>query len=294
VSDLQIIISHDIDHWSWFDHLTRDLFLPKHVLRTFGLAATGRIGPRTALLRCEWLWRRQQHRLDELIRFNRAHGVPATFFIGMANGLSLSYSLRTAGHIVEYLRERGCARLGVHGIAFDDLEDIERERARMQAFVGSGPLGIRMHYLRCAAGTLSHVSKAGYAYDSTTYGLEAPYWVGDMLEFPISMMDVRFLSQGRNDLAAVKNFTLQELRRAERLGIGYFTLNFHDTHFCEAFEQHRAWYRWLIPWLAERGYAFTDFARARDELLQTRAASASRGAVAGAPELGAPASYADT
>jgi hypothetical protein len=294
VSHLKIIISHDIDHWSWFDHLTRDLFLPKHVLRTLGLAATRRIGPRTALLRCEWLWRRQQHRLDALIRFNHAHGVPATFFVGVANGLSLSYSRRTAGHIVAYLRERGCARVGVHGIAFDDRAGIERERARMHALAGNGPLGIRMHYLRCSAVTLSHLSKAGYAYDSTTYGLEAPYWVGDLLEFPISMMDVCFLSQGRNDLAAVKDFTLQELRRAERLGIGYFTLNFHDTHFCEAFGDHRAWYRWLIPWLAERGYAFTDFERARAEMLRTRIAGAPRGAVAGAPELGEPASYADT
>lgn len=264
---LKIIVSHDIDHWRWSDHLTKDTFLAKYIARIGLLWLSGRLDSRIAFQRMLLLRKAEQHCLAELIDFNNQRGVPATFFLGVANGLSLSYSLETSAEIVHWLRERGVDRIGIHGIAFDDPAGIAEERRRFESIAASADFGIRMHYLRNSDRTLQLLTEAGYSFDSTTYGIRAPYFVDGMLEFPVSVMDGRLLSMGRNDMSFVKRQTLKNLRDAEESRAGYFTINFHDVYFSAAFPDHFEWYVWLIDHLVEHGYEFTDFLQARSELL---------------------------
>jgi peptidoglycan/xylan/chitin deacetylase (PgdA/CDA1 family) len=259
---VKVIISHDIDHWRWSDHLVRDLFLPKHVARTLYYGATGAISAATFAKRFDWLWRNRQHNLDRLVDFNSAHGVQATYFVGVARGLNLSYSLETSGEIVRWLRDHGCTSVGVHGIAYDDAEEIRRERERFVEIVGRDDVGFRMHYRRTSPRTLSLLDEAGYTFDSTTAETRAPYRVGRMVEFPISVMDVHIMSLGRNARDEARSETMSRFEEAMRQETGYFTVDFHDCYYSDAFPDHRAWYEWLIPWLAGQGVEFVDFAAA--------------------------------
>lgn len=237
----------------------RDLFLPKHVARTLYYGATGAISPATFAKRFDWLWRNQQHNLDRLVSFNSAHAIPATYFVGVANALGLSYSLDTSGEIVRWLRDHGCAAVGVHGMAFDDPEEIRRERERFEAIVGKDQFGIRMHYRRTSARTFALLDEAGYTFDSTTAELRAPYRIGRLMEFPISVMDVHIMSLGRNTRDQAMTETISRFERAAQLGIGYFTVVFHDCYYSDAFPEHEAWYEWLVSWLVGQGAEFTTF-----------------------------------
>ncbi|HEU4585890.1 MAG TPA: hypothetical protein VFR95_09070 [Gemmatimonadaceae bacterium] len=256
---MKVIISHDIDHWRWRDHLVRDLFLPKHVARTLYYGATGAIPAAAFAKRFEWLWRNQQHNLDRLVAFNAAHSIPATYFVGVANGLGLSYSLETAGELVRWLRDRGCTHVGVHGIAFDDPDEIRRERERFAEIVGNDEFGIRMHYRRTSPRTLDLLGEAGYAFDSTTAELRAPYRIGKLVEFPISAMDVHIMSLGRNTPDKARKATIARFERALQLGTGYFTVVFHDCYYSDAFPDHGSWYEWLVSWLVGEGVEFSTF-----------------------------------
>lgn len=110
------------------------------------------------------------------------------------------------------------------------------------------------------------LSEAGFLFDSTTYGVRAPFAVEGMVEFPVGIMDVRVLSPGRNDLAAAKRKTIQRLSDAEASGVGLITVNFHDFHFSPAFPDHRDWYTWLLEWLRDRGHTLIDFESAIQEM----------------------------
>lgn len=259
---MKVIISHDIDHWRWSDHLLRDLFLPKHIARTLYYGATGAISAVAFARRFEWLWRNQQHHLDRLVAFNAAHAIPATYFVGVAMALGLSYSLRTSKRIVQWLREHGCDLVGVHGIAYDDAEEIRRERARFEEIVGHDRFGIRMHYRRTSERTMELLGRAGYTFDSTTAELKAPYRIDGLVEFPISVMDVHIMSLGRSSLEQARRETIRRFEKAAKLDIGYFTVNFHDCYYSDAFPVHKAWYEWLVKWVGEQGIGFTSFGSA--------------------------------
>lgn len=244
----------------------RDLFLPKHIARTLYYGATGAISPSTFAKRFDWLWRNQQHNLDRLVAFNAAHAIPATYFVGVANALGLSYSLRTSGEIVRWLRDRGCTSVGVHGIAFDDPEEIRREHERFAEIVGRDQFGIRMHYRRTSPRTFALLDEAGYTFDSTTAELRAPYRIGRLMEFPISVMDVHIMSLGRNTPDQARRETIARFEKAAQMGIGYFTVVFHDCYYSRAFPEHSAWYEWLVSWLVGEGVEFTSFESALGSL----------------------------
>lgn len=114
VDYVKLIISHDVDHLSVKEH-SEDLVLPKF----FGLCGIellkgnisfGTFGERLSALSREDAW----NNLEELIEFDREHGVKSTFFVAVENGLGISYDLPQAEGAINLIKNSGFD-LGAHG-----------------------------------------------------------------------------------------------------------------------------------------------------------------------------------
>ena len=271
---MNAIISHDVDHITVWEH-KRDLILPKHIIRNcieFGLKyitldeVAGRLRD---IMRNKW------NNLEALMQFDKEKGIPATFFFGMQNGVGLSYALQDAKPWMEKATEEGFP-IGVHGMAFERLEEMRKEFDAFAALTGLGGFGIRMHYLRRNAETLINLEKAGYRFDSSVQQLASPYRVSDLWEFPLHIMDGRILCRnGRwqdQTLEQAKDSTKALLEEAVKRGIGYFTILLHDRYFSDSFRTWKQWYVWTTEFLRDNGFKFISFNDAIEELEDVHAA----------------------
>lgn len=265
---MKIIISHDVDHLFGKDHWFRDLIYPKLWVRSFLQLLSRRISWKQCWLRCASCFRRQRHRIDAVMAFDRQHGVPSTFFFGMNQGLGMSYYPEEAKPVIAHVHDMGFD-VGVHGIAYDDREAIEKEYKTFVNTAGFEPCGIRMHYVRFDQDTFAKEAAAGYRFDSTEFDktqggtMKAPYKVGNMWEFPLTIMD-GYLPQS---FQGAKAETLSRLKKCEELGLAYVTILFHEYQFTDAYEDMKAWYEWLIQYIEqEENYSFVSFQEAINEL----------------------------
>jgi hypothetical protein len=252
---MKAIITHDVDHLRVSEH-SGDLVIPKFLLRTSLGLLHGKVSPREFHLRLVALGRNKWHNLEPLMAFDRTHGIPATFFVAVSNGRGLSYSLADAEHWIARIREQGFD-VGVHGIAYDEVDAIERERRVFEKISGLDSFGIRIHGLRTSADTLQLLSRAGYLFDSSLSEITGPRRVGEMYEFPLHLMD-SFLVRGKKKYTYVsfedaREATKALIAEAECLGLPYLTVLFHDRYFCDSFATGRDWYSWLVEYLAGCG-----------------------------------------
>lgn len=258
---MKVIISHDIDHWSWTEHVFKDFYIQKFLVKNIYLGLSGKISLEVLRKRLLSMFNNRINRIDELINFDEENGVHANYFVGVANGLSLSYSYKRARAIIETLVSRNL-NVGVHGISYDKMVTMKQEHDLFSAIIGNRNFGIRNHYLRHTDNTLKWMNDIGYPYDSSIPKLENPWKVGDMIEFPISIMDVNILSISSNDLEAAKNVTKNLFKKAKAKNLSFFTIIYHDNYFAEHYPLHMNWYKWLIPWIKEQGYDFCNFEEA--------------------------------
>jgi hypothetical protein len=265
---MKVIVSHDVDHLSASEH-GRDLMVPKFILRNVLDTLKGGTRPRELLLRCRDTLRGRWQNLDALMHFDSSRGIPATYFIAVENGLGLSYSLEKAKLCIAKVMHNGFD-VGVHGIAFDSSQGIREEYRRFESLSGLKRFGIRMHYLRHTSRTLELLDEAGYTFDSSICALEAPRSIGNMVEFPLHIMDAHVLYDRRTHrtrtLSQAKELAKRLIGRAGDLDLPYLTLLFHDIYFCEAFGRWREWYCWTIEYLASNGIEFTSYRSALAEL----------------------------
>ncbi len=88
---MKIIVSHDVDHLSVIEHY-KDLIIPKLIIRSFLEKFKGRISVKELRGRIISLFTNKLQNIEELILFDKDNNVPSTFFVGVENGLGLSYS----------------------------------------------------------------------------------------------------------------------------------------------------------------------------------------------------------
>lgn len=264
---MKIIVSHDVDHLCWSEHVFKDLYIPKHILRSLKWWLTGGAGFSDFYKSISKFGNNRLHRLPELIAFNKDHKVPATFFVGVNQGLGLSYTSAAARKISLWLARQG-ETVGVHGIDFDTQERVDAEFGTFRDFDTSPSFGVRMHYLRSDEKTLTLLSKAGYAYDSTVYGLETPTLVGKMWEFPISLMESFLWREAGLGKDKMLNAAKERLDKAQRLGLPYFVIDFHDVNFDDATSFFKTWYQSFIAYLVQQKFEFVNFHQAVNELNQ--------------------------
>ena len=190
--------------------------------------------------------------------FDKSHGVKATYFFGMNQGLGLTYHPEEAKPFIERVRANGFDA-GVHGITYDDFDGMKKEYDTWTNLMGTPPECLRMHYVRFDDKTFERLSQLGYVYDSTEFDKEAqclikgPYKVGRMWEFPLNIMDGYLHSHSILDYRAsteeMKSGTLRIIGELQAKGINYVTVLFHDPGFCEHVKPYMDWYKWLVSYV---------------------------------------------
>lgn len=265
---MKIIVSHDVDYITVWEH--KDLSVPKFILRTLIESSYAKtIGTREIIHRIKEFFKNRWHNLPEIVQFDKDNGIPSTFFFGMNKGLGLCYDLKTAQKWVDYVLSNGFD-VGLHLINFDSLPQIMEEKKLFQKFTGLKEFGVRIHYLRKASKTLEYLSEAGFLFDSSEYILKAPFKVGNMWEFPITLMDTYLFNDHKFwqviKFEEAKKLTKDILRENIKRKIKYFVLLFHDNRFSDSYKDAMDWYKWVVEFLKNEKFEFVSFKNAIEDL----------------------------
>ena len=266
---MKAIISHDVDHLTVWEHKD-DFIVPKHLVRSCIELGLGHISVRQVLKRFEnIIVSNKWNNLDALMKFDEAHGVPSTFFFGVANGMGLKYALKKASPWMALVKQGGFS-IGVHGIAFEHLDEIRKEYDIFAHASGLSEFGIRMHYLRNNHDTTNHLANAGYIFDSSIQRMMGPYKVKGLWEFPVHIMDGQIMcvnaSWQNQTLSQAKETTKALIDKVNKHGIEYLTIVSHDRYFCESFKTWYEWYVWLVDFLHEISVPVVSYHDAMNEL----------------------------
>ncbi len=266
---MKAIVSHDVDHITVWEHFAKDLILPKFIVRSNIELLKGKIGPGEFAYRMGDFLSNKWQCIDDLIAFNKQQNIPSCFFMGVNNGLGLSYNISAAGHWIKRIRDNGCD-IGVHGVAFDSFSLIMQEMDEFRKLSGKHSPGIRMHYVRRNNDTILNLEKAGYRFDTTEHSFRNPYRIGKMWEFPFQVMDGWVIEKGgrwqTQNLEQAKESTKALINKAFEEKLDYLGVDFHDRYFSKSFRTWMEWYVWLIGYLKENKISFTNFEDAILEL----------------------------
>ena len=266
---MKAIVSHDIDHFTITEHLLKDLIVPKHIVRAHLEFINGKITFFEMHSRMMEVFSNKWNYISELINYNRDLGIPATFFIGVKNGLGLSYSLSQAIAGMELLKRENVA-FGLHGIEFENKIKIKEEFDLFKSVSGLPSFGLRMHYVRMNDQTLSNFSDQGASYDSTVSAYKDPYRIGNMWEFPFQIMDGWIIENGKKrqsrNLQQCKDASLEILDKCQKMDLKYIGVDFHDRYFSNSHKTWMEWYIWLVNEIKSRNIEFVSFDQAVQEL----------------------------
>ncbi len=265
---MKVIISHDVDHLTVWEH-KGDLIIPKFWIRSFIELTIGKISLVELYYRLKDFIKNRWNNIEELVQFNKANNIPATFFFGVNKGLGLSYHYEEAKSYIEFVKNNGFD-IGVHGIEYYNFKGIKKEFELFRNISGLNKFGIRMHYLRWNETTLQLLSKAGYLFDSTLYIEKNPWKVDNLWEFPLHIMD-GFILLGRRryqslTLNQALDLTKRKIDTLYKKGIRYLTILFHDRYFSNSFITWREWYISTIEFLKSNKFRFINYKQAIKEL----------------------------
>ncbi len=266
---MKAIISHDIDHITVWEHLFKDAIIPKSIARYHIELLTGKISVIEFFSRFGDFFHNKWNNIVELHQYNLSMNIPSSFFIGVRNGLGLSYSKQAAKFWMNKMSELKC-EVNIHGIAYSTLEEIKQERDEFFALSELGRAGIRMHYVRMENDTLQNLAQAGYYFDSTEHSFKNPYKVGDMWELPFQIMDGWVIEHGHRwqtkNLEQAIEETKKIIDKSHASNLKYLGIDFHDRYFTKSFSTWIDWYTWITEYLSNNGIEFIDFNSAVKEL----------------------------
>jgi hypothetical protein len=83
-------------------------------------------------------------------------------------------------------------------------------------------------------------------------------------------MDVYSVRPEHKTFDTAKVYTIEKLGQAEKAGIPFFTINFHDMLFDPAYALYMEWFTWIIGLCKQKGYSFTSFENAIEEYESNR------------------------
>ncbi len=265
---MKIIISHDVDHMTAWEH-NKDLVIPKFVARGFIEFGLGYISVSELMERLKSIFQNNWQNLQDHMEFDKENNIPSTFFISVANGAGLYYSLKDAIVWIKEILRKGFD-VGVHGIAFNNLNDMKKEHAVFKRISGLGNFGIRIHYLRYDQESSKLLDEVGYTYDSSIYEMKNPFKVGRLWEFPLHIMDGYILNKKKGwqtrNLKETQEATKRIIEEALNKDIIYFSILFHDGHYSDMFKTLKEWYIWLIRHLRDNQFEFISYKEAVKEL----------------------------
>ena len=266
---MKIIVSHDVDHIDTRDHLAKDLILEKMFIRSFIQFFRREISTKTFFYRISMAFRGRMNRIEEVMKYDQEHHIPSTFFFGMSSALGMSYSKKKAKKYIELVEAEGFDT-GVHGCEYIRQKLMRKEFESFAELSGKGTFGIRNHYVRYDDNTFEKMEKTGYLFDSTRFNkaeieLLKPYKVGEMWEFPLHIMDVYICKQGQLQQGIKKTHGI--IDEAERSGLNFLTILFHDYQYDDVFDpQLKKWYEDTIQYCENKGFGFVSYRDAIREM----------------------------
>ena len=266
---MKAIVSHDIDHLTLTEHYLKDLIVPKFFVRSYIELFSGKISIKEMIHRYGDVFTNQWQHIEALHEFNKENKVPTTYFIGVKNGIGLSYSQKQSVLWIQKMLQMGCD-IGLHSIEFENFEKINAECALFKDISKQPVFGTRLHYIRKNEQTFTNMAKVGYTFDSSEMGYKAPYKIGSMWEFPFQIMDGYIIEKPKQWQS--KNFT-QSCEETKKiidkvydLKLPYLGIDFHDRYFSDAHKTWKDWYMWLIEYLVSQKIEFVNFKTAIKEL----------------------------
>jgi hypothetical protein len=267
---MKIIVSHDIDHLSAFEHLG-DGILVKSLVRSHLELVTGKITLSELGWRFGELFANRFHHLDELMDFDEAHGIPSTFFIGIRRGRGLSYPAEQARQWAERIGRRAFP-VYLHSNAGPSLAHRCREVEDFATMTGRESIGIRTHYLADIDTFLAGEGACNrrIKFDSSKMLHRDVFAEQRIWRFPVHLMDSTLMENGRRwqtrSLVQAQAESRRVVDSALAAGFRFFVVNFHDRYFGKAFASWMAWYQWLMSDFRQRGLPFVSFDTAVAEL----------------------------
>jgi len=265
---MKVIVSHDVDHITALEHLG-DNILMKLGIKSIIELTRGKISRSEFANRIKEVCYNRFQNIRELIEFDLENKIPATFFLGVANGLGLSYSFSDASKWAKIIQLKGFD-IGIHGIECTDLNIMKEEYEKFQLLINDNQFGIRIHYLRTDERTLLKLDKLHYLFDSSSESISDCYKIGLLWEFPVHIMDGRIWyhqKRFQNDLTkTMKKKTLEIIEAVKSQNIRYLTILFHDRYFSPSYLTFKSWYLWLIEYLQNQHFEFISYRQAVREL----------------------------
>jgi hypothetical protein len=265
---MKVIISHDIDHLSAWEHY-KDLIIPKFIVRSFIELLLSSITYKEFFLRIKNTLLNKWNNIEQLVQFDLNNNISSTFFIGMNNGLGLSYTLKKAEKYLNYIKKNNL-NVGVHGIEFDNLDKMQSEYNRFYSLYRKYDCGIRMHYLRHNKNTFQYLNTIGYLYDTSIQELKNPYKIADLWEFPLHIMDSDIIYNGsrclKDNFDEIMRRSEEYIENAEKNDIKYLTILLHPRYFDESFIVWKNWYKEIVEYCKVNNYEFVNYNQAIAEL----------------------------
>ena len=104
---MKIIVSHDVDHLYWKEHVLKDLYITKLWLRSIKLLLTGVIDAKTFASRINFWSDSRINRLEELMAFEKSMNIPSTYFFVMRPGLGVAYTAEKVAPFIQQILKQG-------------------------------------------------------------------------------------------------------------------------------------------------------------------------------------------
>jgi hypothetical protein len=270
-----VVVSHDIDHLGFRDHIV-DWFLARYLVQVTRSNLLHRFRPLNFV---DSLWGVGQaiaghdrwDTIDEVLRADLEAGVPATWFVAVRNGLGIAYGTQGAKQVVRQLQQAN-VEIGLHGQSAHDAGALTSEVRELSEIVGAPIQGLRMHYLRLTPQVYDGAAAAGIRYDSTVLDREHP--ASDesrlkgprlvrptLVEIPLHVMDSTLFST--LSLGLTTEQAIDYVRRV--LGCAcdggrIVVINHHPNYYSRQNRDMRSWYDAILKELTSRSdLLLTDF-----------------------------------
>lgn len=266
---MKIILSHDVDNLTTKEH-NKDLIVIKMIIRAFIEFFLFRINFSTLFSRLKLILSNNLTNIKELVELDKKYNTKATYFFATSNDNTLAYKSEAAKPHVKYILENNL-NVGIHGIAFDNLNKMKAEYDKFLSIHKTNNIGIRMHYLRRNNDTFSYMKEIGYTFDTTEYSpnLKQPYITEEgLIEIPFHIMDSYLFQekgiQKYNSKYAIE-YTKNIIDKNKEKNI-ILNINFHQEYFSDGWKDWKDWYTWIVQYCHNENIEFISYQEVVNEL----------------------------
>lgn len=266
---MKIILSHDVDNLTAKEH-NKDLIIIKMIIRAFIEFFLFRINFSTFISRLKLIFNNNLTNIKDLVELDKKYNTKATYFFATANDNTLAYKAKSASPYVKYILDNGL-NVGIHGIAFDNLNGMKTEYDKFNIIHNTNNIGIRMHYLRRNNETFSYMKEIGYAFDTTEYSkeLKQPYITKEgLIEIPFHIMD-SYLFQEKGIQKYNSTYAIEYTKNIINSNINndiILNINFHQEYYSDGWKDWKDWYTWIVKYCNDKNIEFISYQEVVNEL----------------------------